>query len=278
VTAVRPWRRSEMTAKQFRFGRIILAGDAAHTMSPTGGFGMNTGIIDTVNLGWKLQAALEGWAGPALLDSYQVEQLQVVHRNSGASTHNYNIWVGLKAMCGPVLDETPEGERTRRAVGKHLKDGLREEWECLGVMLGYRYDNSPICVADGSAPPPDPISEYFPSARPGSRAPHAWLKDGRSTLDLFGRGFVLLRFGTQDVGALVAAARAQRVPLEVVDIDSPEIALLYERRLVLVRPDGHVAWRDDTPPDDAARLMQIVRGAGASPTTAVAGRQAAMRN
>ena len=83
------------------------------------------------------------------------------------------------------------------------------EWECVGVMLGYRYEGSPICVADGTPPPPDPISQYHPSARPGSRAPHAWLAPGRSTLDLFGRGFVLLRFGGADPAGLVASARAQ---------------------------------------------------------------------
>jgi 2-polyprenyl-6-methoxyphenol hydroxylase-like FAD-dependent oxidoreductase len=267
VTAVRPWRRSEMTARHYRRGRVLLAGDAAHTMSPTGGFGMNTGIIDTVNLGWKLDAVLAGWGGPALLDSYDAEQRQVARRNALASTQNYEMWTGLSSMCERILEDSAEGARVRRRVGAYLKEGLRMEWECVGVMLGYRYEDSPIDVADGTPPPPDPISDYHPSARPGSRAPHAWLGPGRSTLDLFGRGFVLLRFGAApDPARLIAAARAQALPLTVVDIAQTEIAALYERSLVLVRPDGHVAWRGDAVPDDAEHLVRVVRGAAREAT------------
>lgn len=261
VTAVRPWRRSEMTARHYRHGRILLAGDAAHTMSPTGGFGMNTGIIDTVNLGWKLAAALGGWAGPALLDSYDAEQRQVASRNALAATQNYNLWVGLADRCKPILDETVEGEHSRRRVGAMLKEGLRVEWECIGVMLGYSYGASPICIGDGTPPPPDPISDYVPTSRPGARAPHAWLSPGRSTLDLFGHGFVVLHFGTTDPAPLNDAAREQDVPLTVVSIAEPAIAALYERALVLVRPDGHVAWRGDALPNDPAHLVRKVRGA-----------------
>ena len=261
LIAVKPWRRSETLARTFRHGRVLLAGDAAHTMSPTGGFGMNTGCIDAINLGWKLQAVLEGWGGPGLLNSYTEEQVPVVRRNTGFSTRNYGFWVGVRALCGPLLDATAEGERTRREVGRRLKESLREEWECLGVMLGYRYDDSPICIPDGSPPPDDPVSEYHPTARPGARAPHAWLPDGRSTLDLFGRGFVLLRFGNTPAAWLEAAARQQHVPFAAVDIAAPEIAALCERRLVLVRPDGHVAWRGDREPANSARIIRIVRGA-----------------
>jgi 2-polyprenyl-6-methoxyphenol hydroxylase-like FAD-dependent oxidoreductase len=263
VTAVRPWRRSEMTARQYRRGRILLAGDAAHTMSPTGGFGMNTGIIDTVNLGWKLEAVLEGWGGAALLDSYDAEQRQVARRNALASTQNYKMWTGLSDLCERILDDSVAGERARRTVGATLKEGLRTEWECLGVMLGHRSEESPICVPDGTAPPPDPVSEYVPTARPGSRAPHAWLGPGHSTLDLFGRGFTLLRFGAaENATHLTAAAQAQGLPLRAIDIAQPEIAALYERGLVLVRPDGHVAWRGDAVPSDPAGLIRTVRGAG----------------
>jgi 2-polyprenyl-6-methoxyphenol hydroxylase-like FAD-dependent oxidoreductase len=270
LIAVKPWRRSEMMADQFRAGRIFLTGDAAHTMSPTGGFGMNTGVIDAVNLGWKLQAMLDGWGGDALLDSYETEQRQVVERNARASTHNFDLWVGVKEMCAQVMDDTPEGERARRAVGTRLKESLRSEWECLGVMLGHRYEASPICVPDGTPPVPDPVSDYIPTARPGSRAPHAWLADGRSTLDLFGRGFVLLRLDKTpvDASSLVAAAASQRVPLDVVDVDDPEISALYARRLLLVRPDGHVAWRGDALPPDANWLISVVRGASAQADTA----------
>jgi 2-polyprenyl-6-methoxyphenol hydroxylase-like FAD-dependent oxidoreductase len=269
LIAVKPWRRSEMIANTYRSGRVFLAGDAAHTMSPTGGFGMNTGIIDAVNLGWKLDAVLRGWAGSALLDSYEIEQKPIARRNARASTQNYHLWVGLKEMCGHILDESPDGERLRREVGRRLKEALRQEWECLGVQLGYRYENSPICVADETPPPPDAITTYVPTARPGSRAPHVWLPDGRSIIDLFGRNFALLRLGNRPppVETIAAAAKARKVPLEIFDISSPEIAELYGASLVLVRPDGHSAWRANEAPGDALRLMDIVRGANLAAET-----------
>jgi hypothetical protein len=104
---------------------------------------------------------------------------------------------------------------------------------------------------------------YTQTARPGARAPHAWLKDGRSTLDLFGKGFVLLRIGgdAPKADALLAAAKQRGVPLTEVALDEPAVASAYQRKLVLVRPDGHVAWRDDQLPQDPLRLIDTVRGA-----------------
>lgn len=261
IMAVRPWSRMHMLAERYRDGRVLIAGDAAHVMSPTGGFGMNTGVIDVVNLGWKLQAALDGWAGPALLDSYDVEQKPIALRNSEFSSHNFRMMVAAQQGCEHILDETAEGERVRREVGARLKQTLMVEWQCLGVQLGARYDASPIIAYDDSPPVPDDASTHVQSSRPGQRAPHAWLADGRSTLDLFGKGFVLLRFGAGDPGPIVAAAASRGVPLTVTDIAEPAIAALYERKLVLVRPDGHTCWRGDTAPSDPLRLIDLVRGA-----------------
>jgi 2-polyprenyl-6-methoxyphenol hydroxylase-like FAD-dependent oxidoreductase len=263
LIAVRPWRRAEAIAREYRRGRVLLAGDAAHVMSPTGGFGMNTGVIDSINLGWKLEAVLKSWGGAHLLDSYGPEQQPIAKRNSDFSTRNFNAWIAAQGDCSAIFDETEAGARARRAVGTRLKETLTSEWQCLGVQLGYRYEGSPICIPDGSPATPDDVSVYVPTARPGARAPHAWLPDGRSTLDLFGRGFVLLRFGDVDPGALDAAARAHGVPLTIVDIAAPEIAALYGRKLVLVRPDGHTAWRGDAVPRDPARLVAVARGAAA---------------
>ena len=130
-------------------------------------------------------------------------------------------------------------------------------------MLGYRYEGSPIIVPDGTAPTTDDPAIYEPTARPGHRAPHAWLAEGRSTLDLFGREFILLRLGMDapDPAALLEAARRRGVPMAVVDIADPAIAALYQRRLVLVRPDGHSCWRGDSPPRDPERLIDTIRGA-----------------
>ena len=130
---------------------------------------------------------------------------------------------------------------------------MRREWFTLGVHLGYRYENSPICWPDGTAAPPDDPRAYVPTARPGHRAPHAWLADGRSTLDLFGRGFALIGFGADAARRRRCSRRRDNAAAaDFTAIAEPHIAALYERKFVLVRPDGHVAWRGDRMPEDAA--------------------------
>lgn len=260
VRRVMPWRRSQFTAERFAAGRIALAGDAAHTTSPTGGHGLNTGLGDVSDLGWMLDALIRGWGGDQLMIAYNAERRPVAIRNGTSSTQNYGAWV--RAIGRElVLDDTPEGEAQRRAVGDQMNAMLAQEWHSFGVAMGYRYDTSPIVCPDGTPPTPDDPSEYVQTARPGHRAPHAWLADGRSTLDLFGAGFTLLRLGpAADAAPLTDAAAASGVPLKVVTIDDPEVARLYERPLVLVRPDGMVAWRGDVLPDDAAALVATVTG------------------
>src|SRR5262249_42964986 len=139
---------------------------------------------------------------------------------------------------------------------------MSHEWFMNGYHLGYRYDDSPIIVPDGTPVPPLEGKTYTQIARPGARAPHLWLADGHSTLDLYGRGFVLLRLGADAPAgeALQRAAHERGVPLEVVTVETPEALKAYERRLVLVRPDGHVAWRSDTGPTDADAIIDRVRG------------------
>jgi 2-polyprenyl-6-methoxyphenol hydroxylase-like FAD-dependent oxidoreductase len=262
LISVKPWRRTELTAAQFRHGRVFLAGDAAHTMSPTGGHGVSTGIADCVNLAWKIEAELAGWAGPYLLDSYDPERRPVAMQAAAASAKNYRAWTSA-TDCAAILEDTPRGEETRSRIGKHMLVAGREDWDSLGLQLGYRYDESPICAADGTPKPHDSVIDYVQTARPGARAPHAWLRHGRSTLDLFGKQFVLLLFGAapEAAQAIVAAAHAQKLPLSVTQIGDPDIAQLYERRMVLVRPDGHVAWRADEAPQDPAKLIGAIRGA-----------------
>jgi hypothetical protein len=157
-----------------------------------------------------------------------------------------------------------EGESQRRQFAGDLlaRTQGRSDPTSENVKLGYCYDYSPIIWSDGTGGPPEDTWDFVPSARPGSRAPHAWIGNNRSLLDLFGHGFVLLRFGTDPVSAepLVEAAAARAVPLQVAKIANPDIEKLYERKLVLVRPDGHVAWRGDVCPGDALALVDIVRG------------------
>ncbi|MGE4340896.1 MAG: FAD-dependent oxidoreductase [Pigmentiphaga sp.] len=261
VVDVLPWRRAKLVAREYSQGRVFLAGDSAHTMSPTGGFGFNTGLGDAIDLTWKLEGVLKGWGGPELLASYDAERRPIGWRNVGASAENYFKLISAE-NCANSLEDTPEGAETRKRVGAYMHEATRMEWENLGVTLGYRYENSPICVPDGSAPTPDQRSVYAPTSQAGHRAPHAWLPDGRSTLDLFGRSFVLLRFpGAPDTSAFVAAAQECGLPLEVVDIADEAIARLYERKLVLVRPDGHSAWRADAVPNSVPALLDRIRGA-----------------
>ena len=158
----------------------LLAGDAAHTTSPTGGHGLNTGIGDVSDLGWMLDALLRGWGGDQLLAAYNAERRPVAIRNGTSSTKNYGAWVQAVGR-DLVLDDTPAGEAQRRAVGDQMNAMLASEWHSFGVAMGYRYDASPIVIPDGAPPTPDEPGDYVQTARPGHRAPHAWLADGRST-------------------------------------------------------------------------------------------------
>lgn len=267
ILTVLPWVRREMVAESFGKGRVFIAGDAVHLMSPTGGFGMNTGIQDAVDLSWKLDACLAGWGGPHLLESYEPERKPVGQRNVAEASRN------LGRMRSPgqnaaLLDDTPEGAALRREIGRDFAAAMTHEWHTLGIHLGYRYDDSPVIVPDGTLAPPLEEMTYTQTARPGARAPHVWLKakpgeKPRSTLDLFGKGFVLLRIGKDAPAAdtLVAAAAERGLPLTVVALDETDVASAYERKLVLVRPDGHVAWRDDRVPQDPLKVIDRVRGA-----------------
>jgi 2-polyprenyl-6-methoxyphenol hydroxylase-like FAD-dependent oxidoreductase len=255
------WTRRSVVADRYSSGRVFLAGDAVHQLSPTGALGMNTGIGDVVDLGWKLAAVLQGWGGQNLLASYGSERRPIGLRNVGMAAEFYLAHNEFADGIASVEDDSDAGRQLRQRLGESLNRDVGRMFRTAGMQLGYRYDGSPICVADGTPVTPDDPERFIPSARPGSRAPHAWLRDGRSTLDLFGRGFVLLRFGKTPTAELEQAAASRGVPLAVVDLNEPEVAALYERPLVLVRPDGHVSWRGDKIPDDAAALIDRVRGA-----------------
>src|SRR5690606_27435279 len=182
ILTVVPWVRRELVADSFQSGRSFILGDAAHVMSPTGGFGMNTGLQDAVDLSWKLAATLDGWGGPALLQSYDIERRPVAARNVAEASRNLRRMLSV-GTNPTLLDATPEGAQTRIRVGAAMAEAMSNEWFTTGMHLGYRYDPSPICVPDGTEPPPDDPRDYIQTSHPGSRAPHAWLDDGRSTLD-----------------------------------------------------------------------------------------------
>jgi 2-polyprenyl-6-methoxyphenol hydroxylase-like FAD-dependent oxidoreductase len=264
ILSVMRWVRRELVADRYGTDRVFIAGDAAHLMSPTGGFGMNTGIGDAVDLGWKLEAVHKGWAGAALLASYDAERRPIGLRNVAEASRNLKRMLSTRErLPGPeIFQRGAASDTARKEYGDWFAAIMRMEWFANGVMMGYRYDNSPIVRPDGTPAPPDVSHPYTQTARPGARAPHVFLGDGRSTLDLFGRGFALLRLGSDaPSGARIEQAAAERgVPLASIALTEPEVLAAYERRLVLVRPDGHVAWRADAEPADAGALIEVVRG------------------
>ncbi len=143
---------------------------------------------------------------------------------------------------------------------------LGARYEDAGLQLGYRYEGSPIVISDGTPPPPDEVRTYYPVARPGARAPHFWLERDRSILDLFGRGFVLLRLAPEAPSGdgFQQAADERGVPLTVHSFDIPQLLHSYNATLVLIRPDGHVAWRSDVLPSDVGNVLDVARGASTS--------------
>ncbi|MGH8670404.1 MAG: FAD-dependent monooxygenase [Burkholderiales bacterium] len=260
ILTVGSWARRNLVAERYRKDRVFLAGDAVHVMPPNGGLGMNTGIGDAVDLGWKLAAVLQGWGGEGLLGSYEAERRPTGLRACHEAMKNFER-ITPRRSFPHIHEDSTEGRKTREQLGQKLSVSMRNAWDNpLNTHLGYRYDASPVCVADGTPPPePEDSRLYAQSSHPGGRAPHAWLAEGRSTLDLFGEGFTLLRFSAK--ADFSGEAQRRAIPFKVIDIEDPEIARLYERKLVLVRPDGHVAWRADAPPADPGAVLDRVRGA-----------------
>ena len=257
ITGKAPWRAAERVADRYAEGRVLLAGDAVHEMSPTGAFGSNTGIQDAHNLAWKLAAVLDGWAGPGLLASYQDERR-------------------------PVAVATGERASARSAEHSHpgyaAPPGGGPQKGVLVVALGYRYPRGAVLGTDRDAPV---VPEDFrATGEPGSRAPHLWVAGGdgrrRSTLDLYEGAMVLLA-GTGPAAAgwqraARAAADALSVPLEsyrvgpdadLVPADGADWAAVHgvtPDGAVLVRPDGFVAWRSaGAEPEQEAVLAGVLR-------------------
>ncbi len=240
-----------LVAQKYRKGRIFIAGDAVHLFTPTGGMGMNTGVDDAVNLGWKLAAAIRGEGGETLLDSYEAERRPIGIRNVNFAK-GFADSVGNVQVTDQVDKDTPEGAAERAQLKAHFERHAEFEFVIPGAFLGLRYEASPVIVYDGSEPPPDHPNDYSPNAIPGSRAPHVWL--GEEALhDRLSRGFTLIRFGG-----------AQQAPegIDVLDIDDARTRDLYGADCVLVRPDQHVAWRGSDAAD-AAWLMDTVLGRAA---------------
>lgn len=263
LLAVRPWTGHCVVAQRYQQNRVFLAGDAAHLNWPAGGFGMNTGIGDAVDIGWKLAAVLQGWGGPHLLDSYTAERKPIAMINVNEAAEMRASFDHQTPFAPKIEEDSEEGAQLREKARAAIMRTRAKEFQhdSAGIELGYRYENSPICIADGTPPPPLDHGHYVPSTWPGSRAPHVWLKDGRSTLDLFGKGFVLVAFTEGPTSSFTDAAQRAGVPLEVIGMDDKQVREIYERNFVLVRPDGHVAWRGNAIPGNTNEIIDKVRGA-----------------
>ncbi len=249
IISIKSWIMGAELSTAFRDRRVLLTGDAAHRTTPDGGVGMNTGIHSAHNVAWKVGAVVSGWAGPDLLDTYEIERRAVAETNVAYSAKRGGGMIKMvEAVRAGDLDTVRKGIAARPPGGRQ------------GMDLGFRYEEGAV-APDGTTPPPveNPVAEYVQNACPGGRAPHMWVeRDGKrvSTLDTFGGGFVLLTGsdGAAWTAAAEQAAAPRQVPIEVLtvgdagDLQAPtggfeELYGVEPDGAVLVRPDGFVGWR-----------------------------------
>ncbi|MCU1673737.1 MAG: 2-polyprenyl-6-methoxyphenol hydroxylase-like oxidoreductase [Frankiales bacterium] len=258
------WHHHLLLATGYRSGRVFLAGDAAHLVIPQGGLGMNTGIGDAIDLSWKLAAAVHGWGGDLLLESYEAERRQVGWQNreaSRAAAGGVAKW--RAAVTGEIRDLTPAGEAIRQRVAELACEGQRIGHELLGIEAGYQYSHSPVIFReDGAENVSVPSHEYVPSAAPGARLPHVWLDDGTPLHDALGPDFTLLSVGQQppDAQQLTASFADCGAPLSVVHLPNRRAQEVYGAPLLLIRPDLHVVWRGQSLPLNTQVLAAAASG------------------
>lgn len=287
VLGVGRWIVQGVLADRYRFGRVFLAGDAAHRHTPTTGLGLNSAIHDAQNLAWKLAMVIKGQAGDALLDSYETERRPAAERNVNWALFTFGNHQSTGAAIGltagdperseanfkALLAPTEDGE-ARRARFREIMRIHRTEYQAHDLEIGIRYDHGAL-VPDGTpVPPRDPLGHHFvATTRPGHRMAHAWIGRGAqrvSTLDLArldGFRLITCRVGVWERAAAQAAERLG-VPLDVVVIgDGAEhtdderewlrVREVADDGAILLRPDHHVAWRCTSAPDADTRLASL---------------------
>ena len=263
VVSKEDWIGRRLVADRFHNGRAFICGDAAHLWISTGGYGMNAGIADAANLAWLLAGTLKGWAAPAILEAYQAERQPITEQAS-----RIIMDISIKVMqqrreIAPELElPGPAGDALRERIGKEAYALDIQQQCCAGLNFGYYYDRSPIIAYDGEAPPPYTMGTFTSSTVPGCRVQHVWIDDKRSLYDALGADYTLIRTDPDvRIAGLVAAAAERRLPLAVVDLPAADV---YRHKLVLARPDQHVAWRGQTEPSAPLELIDRVRGARVS--------------
>lgn len=268
------WQPNFSIAEKYRTdgGRVFLAGDAAHRSPPHGGYGLNSGIVDATDLGWRLAAVTKGYGGELLLKAYGIERRPMMMRALRRSHRHLMEHVGLAELYQKdwaMLDsESEEGKEVRRSLKNYL-DASGPETLDHGIELDLRYEHSPCIWPDGSPSRGWDVKRYCPSTRPGSRAPHVFLRDGVTSIyDLFGPEWTLVQFVAdyEEAGkarTLLDVAERLEFPVKYVVLRNEEHARkIWERNLVLVRPDTHVAWRGSKSPElsEAEQVLAVVSG------------------
>ena len=262
VISKEDWIGRRLVANRFQNGRAFIAGDAAHLWIPHAGYGMNAGIADAADLSWMLAAVLKGWAAPMLLDAYQAERQPITDQVSHfAFNMAKQVSQQRREISADIERDDAVGQAMRLQIGKEAYNLYVQQQCCGGLNFGYFYASSPVIAYDGAAQPAYSMGSFETSSVPGCRAPHFWLHDGRSLYDALGDGYGLIRFDRRvAVEGIAAAATSCGMPFAVVDIDDTAAAATYVKKLALVRPDRHVAWRGDEEPPDAPALIDHLRG------------------
>ncbi len=247
------WDLRVAVAERYRAGRVFIAGDAAHSHPPYGGFGLNNGLEDIANLGWKLAANLQGQGGEALLDSYDAERRPVFKQ------------IGEEFIAARVAWE---GEVINRHDPAKDPEAFKKDWAEIKtgagpIILNYEPNYEASSVVFG---PPGGVTQargdYMFRARPGHHLAPAKLSSGRDVFEELGFGFALLAFGASDadVAAFESAARDLCLPLKIVRDAKDCGARVYESALILVRPDQYVVWTGEAAPADAAAVLKKALG------------------
>lgn len=275
VKSVGTWTMTAETAGSYNSGRVYLAGDAAHRFPPTGGLGMNTGLVDADNLAWKLAAVINGWAPPELLESYEAERKPVALSNAQQSITNAISMAGTgigpngAEVAARLESEDPSVATEERARLRAEIDKQLAHFDALNLEIGYRYDRSPIVSSDGtpSYVPEDPARDFDSDAQPGARLPHSeLLSDGAtiSTLDLVGPDFLLLTgerggawIDALDKCAVSVPTRAVQIGVDIEDVNGTffDTVGIETGGCLLIRPDGHVAFRSPSATDKPCEAL-----------------------
>jgi len=260
------WIGRRLVADKLRQGRVFIAGDSAHLWVPYAGYGMNAGIADADNLAWHLAAQLEGWASPSALDAYERERLPITEQVSHfAMNHAHAMSQRRRAIPADIEDAGDAADASRRSFGQDLYELNVQQYCCAGLNFGYYYDASPVMVYDDAVAPAYSMGSFTPSTVPGCRAPHVWLSDGVSLLDVLGTGFTLLcspHARAEQTALMQQAMHATRVPLTVRVMDDRHTwPAEYRHAWHLIRQDSHVVWRgDQITPDLATSVVACLRG------------------